>query len=52
MACNWLQYIFSMRSLCVHNFQSKREGMYYRKSGKVSGMYCGKLEESGETTVQ
>ena len=32
-----------MRSLCVHNFQSKREGRYCGKSGKVSGMYCGKF---------
>nr|XP_023892443.1 TMV resistance protein N-like [Quercus suber] len=32
-----------MRSLYVHNFQSKREGMYCGKSGKVSGMYCGKF---------
>ena len=52
-----------MRSLRVHNFQSKREGMYCGKSGKVSGMYCEKfikvydplrvvrkLEESQETT--
>ena len=47
----------------VLNFQSKREGLYCWKSGKVSGMYCGKfikvydplrvvrkLEESQETT--
>ena len=52
-----------MRSPYVHNFQSKREGMYWKKSGKVSGMYDGKfikvydplrvvrkLEESQETT--
>ena len=33
------------------NFQSKRGGMYGGKSGKVFGIYCGKLEESQETTI-
>ena len=43
MACNWLQYIFfNAFTLSVLNFQSKREGMYCGKSGKVSGMYRGK----------
>ena len=38
----FLSYVW-MRSLCVHNFQSKREGRYCGKSGKVCGMYCGKF---------
>ena len=45
------KHVVKLTYLSEPNFQSKRGGMYGGKSGKVSGMYRGKLEESQETTV-
>ena len=47
-----LIFFFSMRSLSVFLiFSRKEKACIVERVVKVSGMYCGKLEESEETTV-